>query len=150
MHLLVVGTGELMEPAQAFAREHALPVTFTGFLNQSEIAAAYVAADALVLPSDYGETWGLVVNESMACARPAIVSDRVGCGPDLVTPGVTGECFAFGDTAALAAVLERCAAERDELQRMGAAARERVLSGYRAARATEGTLRAVEWVGARR
>jgi len=34
------------------------------------------AADALVLPSDAGETWGLVVNEAMACGRPAIVSDR--------------------------------------------------------------------------
>jgi glycosyltransferase involved in cell wall biosynthesis len=149
-HLLVVGTGELLPQAQAFASEHALPVTFAGFLNQSEIAAAYVAADALVLPSDHGETWGLVVNEAMACGRPVIVSDRVGCGPDLVTAGVTGESFPFGDTAALAAVLQRCAADPAKLRSMGHAARERVLAGYSAARAVEGTLRAVEWVRAPR
>jgi glycosyltransferase involved in cell wall biosynthesis len=126
-------------------REHALPVTFAGFLNQGEIAAAYVAADALVLPSDFGETWGLVVNEAMACGRPAIVSDRVGCGPDLVTPGETGECFAFGDTAALASLLLAGAADPSRLRFMGKAARERVLTKYTAARAVEGTLRAIDW-----
>jgi glycosyltransferase involved in cell wall biosynthesis len=146
LHLLVVGTGELQAQAQALAREHALPVTFAGFLNQSEIASAYVAGDALVLPSDYGETWGLVVNEAMVCARPAIVSDRVGCGPDLVTAGETGERFAFGDTAALAAVMQRCAAEPDKLRRMGEAARARVLARYGAQHAVEGTVRAIEWV----
>ena len=90
LHLLVVGTGELLSQARALAAKHVLPVTFAGFLNQTEIASAYVAADCLVLPSDYGETWGLVVNEAMACGRPAIVSDRVGCAADLVTDGVTG------------------------------------------------------------
>lgn len=148
LHLLAVGTGELQGAAQAFSREHALPVSFAGFLNQGEIAAAYVAADALVLPSDWGETWGLVVNEAMACGRPAIVSDRVGCGPDLVSPGQTGEIFAFGDTAALASLLVAVAADPSRLARMGDAARARVLSDYTAARAVEGTLRAVDSVAA--
>jgi glycosyltransferase involved in cell wall biosynthesis len=146
LHLLVVGTGELQDTAQTFVREHALPVTFAGFLNQGEIAAAYVAADALVLPSGFGETWGLVVNEAMACGRPAIVSDRVGCEPDLVSPGVTGERFAFGDTAGLASLLLAGAANPSSLRRMGTAARERVMTQYTAARAVEGTLRAVDWV----
>jgi glycosyltransferase involved in cell wall biosynthesis len=144
-HLLVIGTGELQGEAQALVRRHALPVTFAGFLNQSEIAAAYVAADALVLPSDHGETWGLVVNEAMACGRPAIVSDRVGCGPDLVSPGETGECFPFGDTAALATMLAGAAADPRRLRGMGEAARSRVLAGYTAARAVEATVRAVRW-----
>lgn len=146
LHLLVVGTGALQEQAQGFARQHSLPVTFAGFLNQSEIASAYVASDALVLPSDYGETWGLVINEAMVCARPAIVSDRVGCGPDLVKPGESGEHFAFGDTEALAALLQRFAGEPGKLRRMGEAARARVLAGYSAQRAVEGTLRAIERV----
>jgi glycosyltransferase involved in cell wall biosynthesis len=146
LNLLLVGTGELHDWAHAFVREHALPVSFAGFLNQGEIAAAYVAADALVLPSDFGETWGLVVNEAMACGRPAIVSDRVGCGPDLVSPGETGERFAFGDAGALASLLLGGAADPSRLRRMGEAARERVLSKYTSAHAVEGTLRAIEWV----
>src|SRR5262249_3744220 len=84
VHALVVGDGELMGEVRALAASQRIPATMCGFLNQSEIAQAYVAADCLVLPSDSGETWGLVVNEAMACGLPAIVSDRVGCGPDLV------------------------------------------------------------------
>jgi glycosyltransferase involved in cell wall biosynthesis len=56
--------------------------SFAGFLNQSGIASAYAAADAIVLPSE-SETWGLVVNEAMACGIPAVVSDHCGCAEDL-------------------------------------------------------------------
>jgi glycosyltransferase involved in cell wall biosynthesis len=145
LHLLVVGTGALMPKAQAFAAEHRLPVTFAGFLNQTEIPPAYVAADCLVLPSDYGETWGLVVNEAMACGRPAIVSDRVGCGPDLVREGETGAVFPFGDVAALAQRMVLLA-DRDRLQALGVHARAQVLAAYTVERAAESTLRAVQYV----
>jgi glycosyltransferase involved in cell wall biosynthesis len=145
-HLLVIGTGELQQAAQGFAREHQLPVTFAGFLNQSEIAGAYVAGDALVLPSDFGETWGLVVNEAMACGRPAIVSDRVGCGPDLVIPAETGAVFPFGDVQALAQLLVEMSADPGKLRTMGEHARRHVLAGYTADHAVEGTLRAVRRV----
>jgi glycosyltransferase involved in cell wall biosynthesis len=55
-----------------------------------------------VLPSDGGETWGLVVNEAMACGCPAIVSDACGCAPDLIDESKTGFTFPLGDTEALA------------------------------------------------
>jgi glycosyltransferase involved in cell wall biosynthesis len=141
VHLLVVGTGALMAEAQAAAA--GLPVTFAGFLNQTEMPAAYVAADALVLPSDYGETWGLVVNEAMACGRPALVSDRVGCGPDLVVAGQTGDTFPFGDIDALAQRLTDWARDVGRLQAMGARARQRVTEGYSVERAVAGLHAAV-------
>ena len=50
-------------------------MTFAGFLNQSEIPRAYVAADCIVLPSDYGETWGLVVNEAMGEQTKNMIAD---------------------------------------------------------------------------
>ena len=146
LHLLVVGTGELMSEAQAMVKAQGLPVTFAGFLNQTEIAAAYVATDCLVLPSDFGETWGLVVNEAMACGRPAIVSDRVGCGADLIQPGVTGEMFPFGDTAALAEHMLGMAAKPDRVREMGRAAQALVLAKYTVERAAEGTLAAIRHV----
>jgi glycosyltransferase involved in cell wall biosynthesis len=75
--------------------------SFPGFLNQTEISRAYVAADCLVLPSDYGETWGLVVNEAMASGLPCLISDQCGCAEDLgnTEPNVVFPC---GDTTALA------------------------------------------------
>jgi len=146
LHLLVVGSGELMPQARHAVATHHLPVTFAGFLNQSEIADAYIAADCLVLPSDYGETWGLVVNEAMACGRPAIVSDRVGCAADLVTPGVTGDIFPFGDTAALAKTLLDLAADPQRLIEMGQLARSRVTQHYGVQQSVDGTLAAVRYV----
>jgi glycosyltransferase involved in cell wall biosynthesis len=146
LHLLVVGSGELMPQAKAVVERGHLPVSFAGFLNQSEIAAAYVAMDCLVLPSDFGETWGLVVNEAMACARAAIVSDRVGCAADLVTPGVTGDIFPFGDTASLANKLVELAANPQRLLEMGEHARSRVTRHYGVQQSVDGTLAAVRYV----
>lgn len=107
IHLLIVGDGELKATIQEEARRlknvvGRTCITLAGFLNQTEMPKAYAAADCLVLPSDAGETWGLVVNEAMACGLPAIVSDQVGCGPDLVKPGVTGDLYRMGDVEALA------------------------------------------------
>lgn len=145
IHLLVVGTGDLMAEAVRVTAEGGLPVTFAGFLNQTEISQAYAAADCLVLPSDYGETWGLVVNEAMASGLPAIVSDRVGSGPDLVEAGSTGDVFPFGDSAALGELLVRYA-DQDLLASMGRRAR-RLIEAYSVERAVGGTVRAFEFVG---
>lgn len=146
LHLLVVGTGELMVEAQAMVECHRLPVTFAGFLNQTEIAAAYLAADCLALPSDFGETWGLVVNEAMACGRPAIVSDRVGCGPDLIRAGETGETFPFGDTTALAHCMIELASSPERLIAMGKTAQTHVLANYNVEKSVAGTLAAIRSV----
>ena len=100
VHGVVVGSG----PEEAALRDRAAmlgaPVHFAGFRNQSEMPAAYAAADCLVLPSA-SETWGLVVNEAMACGLPAIVSDAAGCAQDLVTPGRTGFVYAAANVPEL-------------------------------------------------
>jgi glycosyltransferase involved in cell wall biosynthesis len=139
----------MAQAAGRLAAERALEAVFVGFLNQTEISRAYVAADALVLPSDYGETWGLVVNEAMVHGLPAIVSDRVGCGPDLVEDGVTGRIFPFGDVQALVRVLAETAVDADRRGEMGRQARHRV-AAYSAERAVEGTLEAIAFLAGER
>lgn len=145
LHLLVAGSGVMMDEAKALALCEHVSATFVGFLNQSELPGAYAAADCLVLPSDYGETWGLVVNEAMACGLPAVVSDRVGCGPDLVEHGLTGMRFPFGDVGALARTLQFLSENGAILRKMGEQARIRV-ADYSIERAVEGTVRAVRSV----
>jgi glycosyltransferase involved in cell wall biosynthesis len=134
-----------MEEARALAVRERIAATFAGFLNQTEMPKAYVAADCLVLPSDYGETWGLVVNEAMACGLPAVVSDRVGCGPDLVEDGVTGRIFPFGEVAALAGVIRSLADRPARLVEMGRRASDRI-TRYSVDAAVAGTLDAVRYV----
>ena len=87
------------------ANARSLPVTFVGFVNQSRMPEVYAAADVLVLPS-YSETWGLVVNEAFACGLPAIVSDRVGCAPDMIMDGLTGTVVPAGDIERLASAID--------------------------------------------
>ena len=107
IELAFAGSGEL-EPELRRATDAAgLPAVFHGFVNQSALPATYAAADLLALPSDARETWGLVVNEGMACGLPAVVSDAVGCGPDLIEEGATGAVFPLGDIEGLAGALER-------------------------------------------
>jgi glycosyltransferase involved in cell wall biosynthesis len=105
IHVIVAGDGEMREEvkreltAVIGSRAH-----FLGFLNQREMGRAYAAGDCLVLPSrrGSGETWGLVVNEAMQYGLPAIVSDGVGCHPDLIAPGITGWVFKATNSTELA------------------------------------------------
>jgi glycosyltransferase involved in cell wall biosynthesis len=104
VQLLIVGSGELGEALQTKAQELKVPLHNLGFQNQSQIPAAYAAADALVLPST-SETWGLVCNEALACGTPIVVSNSVGCAPDLAADGHVGRTFRTGDTEDLASAL---------------------------------------------
>jgi glycosyltransferase involved in cell wall biosynthesis len=120
LHLLFVGSGVLGSELRRVCRvvhdhegltspgigaTHKVSVlpsaSFTGFLNQKEISQAYVAADCLVLPSDYGETWGLVVNEALTSDLPCLVSQACGCAEDLSICGT----FPLGDIDALSSAL---------------------------------------------
>jgi glycosyltransferase involved in cell wall biosynthesis len=102
LNLLLLGDGPLR--AQVREYEGRLPVRCLGFINQAEMPCWYGSGDILALPSDV-EHWGLVVNEGMACGLIPVVSDVVGCGPDL------GEVFPVGDVNALADALGRVARE---------------------------------------
>jgi glycosyltransferase involved in cell wall biosynthesis len=101
VHALLVGDGELRGELQRLAAPFDDRVHFAGFRNQSELPSFYRSANALVLPSDGGETWGLVVNEAAACGVPSVVSGAVGCAPDLIDEGLTGFTYPLGDVSAL-------------------------------------------------
>lgn len=105
-HLVFAGSGELEASLRDAARD-ADNVHFIGFQNQSRMPIVYRLGDVFVLPSrGPGETWGLAVNEALASGRPVIVSDRVGCAPDLVRTGKTGFVFASEDAAGLASAID--------------------------------------------
>lgn len=103
--LLLVGNGEhedlLRELASGDER-----IMFQPFRNQSEMPWVYRMGDVFVLPSS-SETWGLGVNEAMACCRPAIVSDVCGCAPELIVERETGFVFRSGDEAELLQAMTR-------------------------------------------
>jgi glycosyltransferase involved in cell wall biosynthesis len=140
---LIVGSGPDERSLRQRASNFANHVAFTGFQNQSAMPACYGAADAIVLPSDGHETWGLVVNEAMATGLPAIVSDAAGCSVDLVEDGRTGFIFRMGDVDGLAGRMRTFAALTPAER---GAYRPRVLeriARYSLAAAADGTLNAL-------
>jgi glycosyltransferase involved in cell wall biosynthesis len=129
VRLWVLGDGELSESLRLNANQLAPGrVEWFGFTNQQAIPRILSASDVFALASDE-ETWGLVVNEAMACGLPAIVSDRIGCGEDLVLPGETGFRYSCRNQQSLLEQIQRMQ-NRDLRSEMGPAAQSRVLKEY--------------------
>ena len=84
----------------------------------------------------------MVVNEAMACGRPCLVSDRVGCGPDLVLAHKTGVIFPHGNVAGLSSAMVSLAASPVQSAEMGRKAQNH-LKQYSVQKAVEGVLHAL-------
>jgi glycosyltransferase involved in cell wall biosynthesis len=125
-YLVIVGDGEQRDELESQAAATGFKsIRFCGFRNQSELPGYFDLATVFVLPSRH-EPWGLIVNEAMNAARPAIVSNNVGCQLDLVTDGVEGCVYPVGDVAALTAALRRVLEAPGAAKAMGQNALRRI------------------------
>lgn len=85
----------------------------------------YRLGDVFVLPSKGpGETWGLAINEAMACGSPVIASDKCGAAEDMIKDNVNGFVFMAGDENDLFNCMEKMV--NADLASMGARAQETV------------------------
>ncbi|MHB8471104.1 MAG: glycosyltransferase family 4 protein [Gaiellaceae bacterium] len=124
--LLFVGEGDLEDDLRAaVGAQHIPDVRFAGFLNRSDIASAYAAADVLAFPSLH-ETFGLVVAEAMNFALPIVTSTTVGCAADLVHDGENGFVVLPSDVEALARALNALVGDEILRRRFGARSLELV------------------------
>lgn len=107
-------------------------VRLTGPRTGTQLAAAYAAADLLVLPSR-AESYGMVVTEALACGIPVLaaavdgVPETLGDDPDGRVQGMPlpGILVPPGDVAALAAALRRWFGEPALREGLRRCARER-------------------------
>ncbi len=137
--LMVAGSGPLDVEIRETAENRGVPLHRLGFQNQTEMPAAYAAADLLCLPSTARETWGLVCNEALACSRPIVVSAQVGCAPDLAADGNVGRAFPMGDVKALATALEACIKNPPTQEAISS-----VSNRYNISSAADGIIRGIE------
>ncbi len=118
-YLVIVGDGEERAALEKrVSQSGSTGVRFCGFRNQSELPTFFDLATVFVLPSER-EPWGLIVNEVMNAGRAVIVSDDVGCQPDLVEEGIEGCVFPAGDVGALTDALRRVLATPETANAMG-------------------------------
>jgi len=127
-YLVIVGDGEERAALERQAAATGFSsIRFCGFRNQSELPRFFDLATTFVLPSQH-EPWGLIVNEVMNAARPAIVSDDVGSAVDLIEDGVTGCIYPVGDVEALTHALRRVLDTPGVAEAMGQRAFARIQS----------------------
>jgi glycosyltransferase involved in cell wall biosynthesis len=116
-YLLIIGDGE--QRSEIERRSAAKDgIRILGFRNQSELPRFFDLCDVFVLPSVH-EPWGLVVNEAMNAGKAIVVSDQVGCQPDLVRDGINGAVFEAGNVDSLGRALRRVLASPETWARMG-------------------------------
>lgn len=121
LKLLFVGNGPLeFHLKEAASKDER--IIFMDFQNQSVMPLVYRIGDLFILPSKGpGETWGLALNEAMACSRAVAASSKVGGGPDLIQQDVNGVVFDSDHPEALNNVIKRALADKRILKDMGAA-----------------------------
>jgi glycosyltransferase involved in cell wall biosynthesis len=147
--LVFVGDGESrkkLEKQAAVISTSSGVIKFAGFAHREQLAAYYGLAEMLILPT-YSDTWGLVVNEAMACGLPVILSSAAGCAVDLVRDGWNGLTIPPHDVSALAAAMDGLASEPGLSATMGANSAQHI-SHFSSQQWADGIVRAVETNGA--
>jgi glycosyltransferase involved in cell wall biosynthesis len=103
LQLVVAGGGEMSAAVAQWAAQHA-SVRIAGHMSRPEVSRLLAASRAVVVPSQWEETFGMVAVEAMA-AGTAPVASAHGAFPELLTPGVDGALFPPSDVDALVHIL---------------------------------------------
>ena len=117
--LRILGDGPL---ADSVKRCDNPAVEALGRKSRADVTAEMHRAAFLVMPSEWYETFGMVLVEAFACSLP-VVASRLGTMLELIDDGVTGLHFQPGDPADLAAKVSWAAAHSSDMRRMGENAR---------------------------
>lgn len=118
-HLIFVGNGQLEAEMKSLSATNK-NIHFLPFQNQSLMPVVYQLADVLALTSQGpGETWGLVVNEAMACGKAILASSKTGCATDLVIDNHNGYIFNSGSYESCKTAINNILADKENVNRMG-------------------------------
>jgi glycosyltransferase involved in cell wall biosynthesis len=99
LNLIIAGGGPLGDEVAAWASVRP-SVEILGMVSSDRCAELISGARAVLLPSVWEETFGLVAVEAMAAGVPPIAAGH-GSFAELITPGVDGMLFTPGDPGAL-------------------------------------------------
>jgi glycosyltransferase involved in cell wall biosynthesis len=122
LNLAIAGGGPLGSELAAWASSRP-SVELTGTLSGEECAELIAQARAVVLPSVWEETFGLVAVEAMAAGVAPIAAGH-GSFTELITPGVDGVLFTPGDPAALALAIADVERNPEQYEAYGDQARK--------------------------
>ncbi len=121
--LEIVGDGPLRAELEEDAQRRQLRgVRFHGQRTKDQVISMLKRARFLVFPSEWYECFPVTIAEAYACSVP-VVASRLGSMQEIVEDGRTGRHFAVGDAKDLAEKVEWAWTHRQEMEKMGRAAR---------------------------
>ena len=123
MPLVLAGAGPLSDTVEQWAQDRD-DVSYLGLRDHDQSARLVADAAAVVAPSVWLETFGLVVVEAMAAGVPAVAAAH-GAFTELIDDGVCGVLHEPGNAASLEASLRRVALDTEHNLALGRAARRR-------------------------
>jgi glycosyltransferase involved in cell wall biosynthesis len=126
--LVLAGAGPLDEEVGCWARGRD-DVAYLGLRNKAECQELTARSAAVVAPSTWMETFGLVVVEAMAAAVPVVAAAH-GAFVELVHDQVTGLLHRPGNAASLADCLHSVVADFDRNLALGDAGRRCYEAGF--------------------
>jgi len=129
---LLIVAGDDFEPFRNEVRRLQLEERIVVRENVTGVEDYFAAADLGLITSEY-ESFCLSILEAMTFACPS-VSTAVGGIPEVIEDGVSGLLRPFGDADGLARAVESLIAEPSFRKRLGAAAQQRALDRFSAAR----------------
>lgn len=95
-------------------------IHFLDFQNQSVMPVVYRLCHVFILPSKGPiETWGLSINEAMACSKAVLVSDVCGCAVDLIKNDINGYEFNSNNKKYLIKAIKQMVKNKNRLKEMG-------------------------------
>ena len=139
LKLGIAGGGPLGDEVAAWATARP-SVEMYGTVSSDRCAELISQARAVLVPSAWQETFGLVAVEAMAAGVPPIASGH-GSFTELITPGVDGVLFSPGDPAALALAIADVEANPERYEVYGEQARKTCEQRFDPQRSVEDLLR---------
>ncbi len=118
--LTIAGMGDDADALRQYVREHALAgVDFLGAVPAQDKARVIASCDIFCAPAPYGESFGIVIAEAMACGKPVVAAGNAGYRT--ILKDESASCLAApGDVDSLYQKLRALVLHADDRARLGA------------------------------
>ena len=125
VRLLVAGPGDVDEVREAIPVSLRQHVELLGLVSDEDKARVYASGDVYCAPNTHGESFGIVLIESMATGTPVVASD-LEAFRRVLEDGASGVLVPVGDPASLAVALAELLRDPDRRALLAEAGRRTV------------------------